>query len=86
MSKKSLVQQRVKEFILEQFLEGEDSDALTESTPLMTAGILDSMATLKLVSFLENEFDVQILAHEADADHMDTLAAIADLVASKIKD
>jgi acyl carrier protein len=70
-------------FILDEFLPGEDPSQLTETTPLISSGILDSLATIKLVTFLEERFTITIQAHEADADHMDTLADIAKLVASK---
>ena len=73
----------VRTFILDEFLPGEDPSQLTETTPLITGGILDSLATIKLVTFLEERFKITIQAHEADADHMDTLADIAKLVASK---
>jgi acyl carrier protein len=74
----------VKHFILEQFLPGEDPDELTTDTPLMTTGILDSLATLKLVTFLEQEFDITVEAHEADAANLNTLDLIADLVDGKL--
>jgi acyl carrier protein len=73
----------VKEYILNQFLPGESPDALTESTPLITGGILDSIATLKLVGFLEERFRTSFDAHEVDADHLDTIEMIAALVMSK---
>lgn len=73
----------VKEFILAEFLPGEDPNALTSSTPLITGGILDSIATLKLVGFLEETFRIQLEPHEVDADNLDTLAAIERLVARK---
>jgi acyl carrier protein len=73
----------VRTFILDEFLPGEDPSQLTETTPLISGGILDSLATIKLVTFLEERFKITIQAHEADADHMDTLADIAKLVASK---
>lgn len=73
----------VRTFILDEFLPGEDPSQLTETTPLITGGILDSLATIKLVTFLEERFKISVQAHEADADHMDTLADIAKLVASK---
>ena len=73
----------VRTFILDEFLPGEDASQLTETTPLITGGILDSLATIKLVTFLEERFKISVQAHEADADHMDTLADIAKLVASK---
>lgn len=73
----------VRTFILDEFLPGEDPSQLTDTTPLISGGILDSLATIKLVTFLEERFKITIQAHEADADHMDTMADIAKLVASK---
>jgi acyl carrier protein len=81
----SNIQATIKAFILKEFLEGEDPEALTDSTELISSGILDSLATLKLVTFLENTFDVQVHAHEADAEHLNTLALMTELVHSKKK-
>ena len=75
----------VREYILQEFLPGEKPEALKLDTPLVTGGILDSIATLKLVSFLEERFDIRLQAHEAGVDHMDTIGSIAALVASKRK-
>ncbi len=73
----------VKAFILDEFLPGEDPANLEDSAPLITAGILDSIATLKLVSYLEKQFKITLAAHEADVDHLNTLADITSLVQSK---
>ena len=73
----------VKSFILHEFLPGEDPDALTPSTPLITGGVLDSIATLKLVSFLEESYQIQLEPHEVDADNLDTLQAIERLIVMK---
>jgi acyl carrier protein len=73
----------VKDFILEQFLPGEDPAALTSTTPLITGGILDSIATLKLVAFLEETWKIELQPHEVDADNLDTLDSITRLVQSK---
>jgi acyl carrier protein len=74
------IQDIVKAFLLEEFLEGEDPAALAEDTELITSGVLDSLATLKLVTFLEQRFGIQVQAHEADADHLNTLRDIEALV------
>jgi acyl carrier protein len=79
------ISEPVRQFILQEFLPGEKPEALKLDTPLVTGGILDSIATLKLVSFLEERFDIRLAAHEAGVDHMDTIASIAALVASKKK-
>jgi acyl carrier protein len=78
------VREDVKEFILNEFLPGENPQELTDATPLITGGILDSLATLKLVSFLEERFQIQVLAHEADVEHLNDIASIVNLVQSKL--
>ena len=78
------VSETIKRYILEEFLPGEDPAALTEATPLITGGILDSLATLRLVGFLEQRFQIQLQAHETMVDYLDTLASITALVRSKL--
>ncbi len=78
------VKQAIREYILEEFLPGENPAELTDSTPLITGGILDSLATIKLVVFLEERFQIKIEAHETMADYLDTIADIAQLVSSKM--
>ena len=72
-----------KNFILNEYLPGEDPAALTDSTPLMTTGILDSIAVLKVVNFLESEFGITIEPHEAVVENLNTLSDMAQLVISK---
>ncbi len=73
----------VKQYLLDTFLKGEDPSALRNDTPLISGGILDSLATLELVSFLEQRFGIQLEAHEVDAERLDTLTSIAALVQGK---
>jgi acyl carrier protein len=77
------ITQLVHQFILREFLPGEDPSDLTDRTPLITGGILDSITTLKLVTFLEDFFGITIEAYEAGVDHLDTIHQIAALVAEK---
>ena len=77
------IERTVRDYILREFLPGEDPDALTEDTPLITGGILDSISTLKLVVFLEERFAVTVEAHEAGVEHLDSVGQIARLIAEK---
>jgi len=70
-------------YILNEFLPGEDPQELTERTPLITGGILDSITTLKLVVFLEEHFGITVEAHEAGVEHLDSIGQIARLIAEK---
>ena len=78
------IEATVKTFILREFLPGENPDELTEATPLITGGILDSLATLKLVAFLEDRYALTLQAHEADVENLNTLTDIVNLVRSKL--
>jgi acyl carrier protein len=78
------VRSAVKEYILEEFLPGEDPESLTVDTPLISGGILDSIATIRLIDFLEQQYGVSFDAHEISADHLDTLDQIAGIVVSKL--
>ena len=78
------VKEVIKDYILKEFLPGENPAELTDSTPLITGGILDSLATLKLVAFLEERFQIQIQAHETMVDYLDTVDDIVQLVSSKM--
>jgi len=76
--------QTVKTYILDEFLPGESPEALTDTTELITQGILDSLATLKLVSFIEEQYHIALAPHETDTDHLNTLNDIAELINSKM--
>ncbi len=73
----------VRDYILREFLPGEDPDELTGETPLITGGILDSISTLKLVVFLEDHFGVSVEAFEAGVEHLDSVGQIARLIEEK---
>ncbi len=78
------VKEVIKGYILHEFLPGENPAELTDSTPLITGGILDSLATIKLTVFLEERFQIQIQAHETMVDYLNTISDIAQLVQSKL--
>jgi acyl carrier protein len=73
----------IRQFILTRYLPGESPDNLRDDTPLRSSGILDSLATLSLISFLEEEFHIEVAAHETDIDNFDRLGDIAAFVEQK---
>lgn len=77
------IRETVRRFIIEEFLPGESPDRVTDRLPLITGGILDSLATLKLVAFLEETYRIQLEAHEVGADNLDSIQAIARFVQEK---
>ena len=75
--------QQIKDYIMAEFLPGESPDELTDTTPLISGGILDSIATLKLVMFMEEHYSVSFEPHEVDKENLDNLASIVALLESK---
>lgn len=75
----------VKQYILDEFLPGENPDDLTDDLPLISGGIIDSIATLKMVPHFEERYGIVLEAHEADKEHLDTIRDIAALLASKAR-
>jgi acyl carrier protein len=78
------IKSSIRHYLLKEHLPGEHEENLTDSTPLLTGGILDSIATIKLVIFIEKQYDMQLKPEEMDASHLNTIAGIAKLVSSKI--
>jgi acyl carrier protein len=79
----SSIRNSVRDFILEEFLQGANADELGDETPLVTSGILDSLATVRLVAFLEERYGIRVAPHEVSVDYLDTLDLISALVQSK---
>lgn len=78
------IAKKLKALVLQEFLPDDDPADLTDTTELVTSGVLDSLAVLNLVSLLEEEFAIEVSAKEARAGHFNTLADTAKLVASKL--
>jgi acyl carrier protein len=83
MSDTQEIKSKLKAYILSEFLPGESADNLGDDTALRTSGVLDSLSTIKLVSFVEDTFGVEIAAHETGIQDFDRIEDIAALVARK---
>lgn len=66
-------------YIVEEFLYGENSHALTDETRLIDEQILDSLTTIRLIQFLENTYNIKLEAHDV-IDSLGTLPDIVELV------
>jgi acyl carrier protein len=78
------MEDKIRQFILTEFLPREKPENLHNDTPLRTSGVLDSVATLRLVTFVEEEFGIRVEAHEASVENFDTIDSIAAFVQSKM--
>jgi len=77
------IQSAVQSYILQEFLPGASPSELAVDTPLISSGVLDSLATVRLVAFLEDQYHITIEPHEANVDFLDSVGQIAELVRAK---
>ncbi len=75
--------EQIREFVIREFLPGENPASLTQTTPLISGGIIDSIDAVKLIVFLETEFGIEVEAFDADLDNLDTLEALDRFVSAK---
>lgn len=62
----------------------ERTDPIAPGEDLMRAGILDSMAIMELVGFLETTWGLSVEGDEVTVDNFQTLSAMAGLVERKL--
>jgi acyl carrier protein len=73
----------LRQHILNEFLPGEKPSNLRDDTALITTGILDSVAILRLVTFVEERYGIEVEAHEAGNDNFDSIDSIAAFIQNK---
>ena len=77
------MEETIRQFILSEFLPGEKASNLHDDTPLRTSGVLDSVATLRMVTFVEEQFGITVEAHEASVENFDSINSIVAFIQSK---
>lgn len=74
---------RVRTFVVDNFLFGEDRPALRAETSFVESGIIDSTGVLELVGFLEEAFGIEVADDEMTLANLDSIASVARFVARK---
>lgn len=77
------VKQKVRQFILKNYLFSTDESALKNDVSLMQAGIMDSTGVLELIMFLEEQFGMKVADEEMTPENLDSVDRIAGFVGSR---
>jgi acyl carrier protein len=77
------IKEEIRQYILAEFLPGENPSNLANDTKLWNSGILDSVATLRLVAFVEEHCGIEVQAHEAGVENFDSIDTIAEFIKTK---
>ena len=76
-------QHSLKQYIIEEFIPDGHLGQLADDLDLIQNGILDSLAVLKLVAFIEDQYDIALEPTEISPEHLNTISAMNALVARK---
>ncbi len=72
-------------YIKHEYLDEDEAEdtVLTETTPLISSGIVDSFSMVSLKRFLEKKYEIRIPDEEATPQAFDTVASIIQLVSKQ---
>lgn len=59
-------------------------EALGSDYPLIKNHVIDSLGLLQIVTFIENEFEIEVQDEEVASENFESISSIAKLVESKL--
>jgi acyl carrier protein len=77
------IRKELRNFILEAFLFGDESEAFEDTDSFMDKGIIDSTGVLELVSFLEEKYGIKVDDEEMVPANLDSIAHLTDFIGRK---
>ena len=73
----------IRAYIVEQFLFGQKSDRLSNSSSFMEQNLVDSTGILEVVTFLESRYGLKVADDELIPENLDSIDRIAAFVRRK---
>jgi acyl carrier protein len=80
------IEQKLRDYILENFLFTDDQSALNNGDSFLEKGIIDSTGILEVIYFLEDEFSIKINDEEMLPENLDSVNNIVNFVTQKQSD
>lgn len=77
------VQERVRVYIIENFLMGDSELAIQADTSFIDTGIVDSVGFIEIIAFLEESYGIVIEDEEMVPENLDSLRSIESFVTRK---
>lgn len=76
---------KIRNFILENFLFTDDTSAIALDESLLERGIVDSTGMLEIVLFIEEQLGVRVRDEEMIIENLGSVSSIASFVDSKLQ-
>ena len=78
------VEKQIKQFILTRLMHEEDESKLKNDESLFETNIVDSLGVLQLVSFLEEQFNIQVEDEEMVPENFETINILTNYIERKL--
>jgi len=78
------VHDEIRQFIIDNFLMGQDSDSLKDDSSFLEEGVIDSTGVLELVGFLEENYEIKVEDEELIPENLDSIKNICAYLESKL--
>ena len=78
------ISEEIKKFLLEDPEIAFPDRDLAAGQSLLSSGLIDSLAVLDIIAFLESRFDIQLDPEDLTGDNFDRISSMAALVRSRI--
>jgi len=78
------ISQQVSDFVVNEFIGKDFSEEFSNTFSLIESGILDSLAIVKLVEFVEKKFSLEINEDDLTPENFDNIDSISSLLKSKL--
>ncbi len=63
----------IRQFIVDNFLMGQESESLKDDTSFLEEGVIDSTGILELVAFLEENYEIKVKDEELTPENFDSI-------------
>lgn len=77
------VHDEIRQFIIDNFLMGQDSDSLKDDSSFLEDGVIDSTGVLELVGFLEENYEIKVEDEELIPENLDSIKNICAYLETK---
>ncbi len=77
------IEEKVRRFVIDNFLFGQDDGQLENDTSFLQAGIVDSSGVLELVVFIEETYGIKIDDDELIPENLDSINSVSRYVTGK---
>ena len=77
------LEQELREFVIQNFLFGQDGERLRNDDSFLDSGVIDSTGVIELVSFLERSYGIKVEDEDLVPENFDSIDGLMRFVRAK---